>query len=151
MIHRSRITSELMAHQMACMLNDEINESAWARRRRLRRMSSLIVPRNMSWPLVITAVALWTMIILLTCAWFTGAIAEGTVQTATVAVEEGSVLNVRAQPGMDAEVLFSLVRGTHVKVLAVLDEWARIGWAVCEDGQPIGWVSLKYLKEDVYQ
>lgn len=47
-------------------------ESAHAHRRRVRRMGELIIPRNVEWPMLLAAIAMFIAFLMLTVRWWLG-------------------------------------------------------------------------------
>ena len=66
----------------------------------------------------------------------------------TISVEPGSVLNFRAAPSTDAEILYQLGPGNTVTVHETSGDWALVTWTVLEplDDPRAAWVCMKYLQ-----
>ena len=65
----------------------------------------------------------------------------------TINVEPGSVLNFRAAPSTDAEILYQLGPGNTVTVHETSGDWALVTWTVLEplDDPRAAWVCMEYL------
>lgn len=65
----------------------------------------------------------------------------------TINVEPGSVLNFRAAPSTDAEILYQLGPGNTVTVHETSGDWALVTWTVLEplDDPRAAWVYMDYL------
>ena len=107
----------------------------WRHRRRIRKMGT-DVTRYVAVPLVGLYLALAVLILL----WTVDAIGE------VVAVNEDSLLNIRAEPDVDASLRGALAPGAVVDVLETRDGWALVRWPGRDDCQPMGWVFGEYLK-----
>ena len=108
-------------------------------RRKIRRAMSEYhtdVTRYVAVPLVglFLAVAVFVLF------WTANAIGE------VVAVNEDSLLNIRAEPDVDASLRGALAPGAVVDVLETRDGWALVRWPGRDDCQPMGWVFEEYLK-----
>ena len=66
----------------------------------------------------------------------------------TINVEPGSVLNFRAAPSTDAEILYQLGPGNTVTVHETSGDWALVTWTVLEplDDPRAAWVCMEYLQ-----
>ena len=65
----------------------------------------------------------------------------------TINVEPGSVLNFRAAPSTDAEILYQLGPGNTVTMHETSGDWALVTWTVLEplDDPRAAWVCMDYL------
>lgn len=65
----------------------------------------------------------------------------------TINVEPGSVLNFRAAPSTDAEILYQLGPGNTVTLHETSGGWALVTWTVLEplDDPRAAWVCMDYL------
>lgn len=65
----------------------------------------------------------------------------------TINVQPGSVLNFRAAPSTDAEILYQLGPGNTVTVHETSGDWALVTWTVLEplDDPRAAWVCMEYL------
>ena len=66
----------------------------------------------------------------------------------TINVEPGSVLNFRAAPSTDAEILYQLGPGNTVTMHETSGDWALVTWTVLEplDDPRAAWVYMEYLE-----
>ena len=66
----------------------------------------------------------------------------------TINVEPGSVLNFRAAPSTDAEILYQLGPGNTVTMHETSGDWALVTWTVLEplDDPRAAWVCMEYLQ-----
>lgn len=66
----------------------------------------------------------------------------------TIDVEPGSVLNFRAAPSTDAEILYQLGPGNTVTMHETSGDWALVTWTVLEplDDPRAAWVCMEYLQ-----
>lgn len=65
----------------------------------------------------------------------------------TINVQPGSVLNFRAAPSTDAEILYQLGPGNTVTLHETSGDWAMVTWTVLEplDDPRAAWVYMDYL------
>ena len=65
----------------------------------------------------------------------------------TINVEPGSVLNFRAAPSTDSEILYQLGPGNTVTMHETSGDWALVTWTVLEplDDPRAAWVCMEYL------
>lgn len=66
----------------------------------------------------------------------------------TIDVEPGSVLNFRAEPSTDAEILYQLGPGNTVTLHETSGDWALVTWTVFEplSDPRAAWVCMEYLQ-----
>lgn len=132
-------------YQMARMIDWDRREGYFAKRRRWRRMSRDVVPRNDTLPMLLIFAAALLLFWLTLVGWATCAIAQELPRAMWVNVHEDSALNVRAEPCADADIILCLGRGCEVEVREVKDGWALIGWPKYPERAPMGWVCADYL------
>lgn len=66
----------------------------------------------------------------------------------TINVQPGSVLNFRAAPSTDAEILYQLGPDNTVTMHETSGDWALVTWTVLEplDDPRAAWVCMEYLQ-----
>ena len=115
---------------------------------RIRVSGSLILPRH-TWRAALVCVLLAG--VLFAAAILTPAHAEAQADKPTrytINVEPGSVLNFRAAPSTDAEILYQLGPGNTVTLHETSGDWALVTWTVLEplDDPRAAWVYMEYLE-----
>lgn len=115
-----------------------------AHNHRIRVSGSLILPRH-TWRAALVCVLLVGL--LFAAAISASAHAEDKPTRYTINVEPGSVLNFRAAPSTDAEILYQLGPGNTVTLHETSGDWALVTWTVLEplDDPRAAWVCMDYL------
>ena len=83
------------------------------------------------------------MPVLLLCLMLAAPAAQAEERTAYVVVEAGSVLNVRMNPGLSADVLFVMERGETLTI----DGMRRDGWVEVSRAGDFGYCRIEYLSD----